>query len=151
MTDRSYAQIRWQNDRLGLLVVNTSNERFFIHAEKLQELFNRQEEYTVVKQRDRKPSRAIGYYAGQVYGTLDQEGEEYQVTLYIGNPYEDIGFDMKACLPKGYLLVQKYTFPKAELARFKRVMADMLEQKQDFDNALSAAEATPLKLYRKER
>jgi hypothetical protein len=144
MPGRSYAQLRWQYDQLGLLMVNGSNERFSIHADKLLELFDRQDEYLVVKLRDRRPTRATGHYGGQILGTMDLDDGSYRLSLYISEPHKDVVFDHDAGRPKSWMIVHKYVFPREELERFRDVISTMLSQKREFDRALRSSEATPL-------
>jgi hypothetical protein len=148
MADRSYAQIRWQQERFGLLLVNSRNEKFFLYADKLQKLFDRDDEYVVLKLRDRKPSRAIGYYPGQVIGTLDKTAEKISICLYISEPYSDVKFlnDGGAVTPDEFHVEQLFTFPLKEFMRFKTIIDTMLEQAQFFSEQLRAAEMTPLSL-----
>lgn len=143
---RSYMQIRWQQDRFGLLMVNANREKFFLFADKLQELYDHADLYHVLKLRDRKPGRAIGYYAGQVIGTLDKGEETIKIRLYISDPYRDVTFKtVDDCAePDVYHVGQVFTFPKKEFLRFKDALITMLEQAQQFSDDLRAAEMTPL-------
>ena len=146
MTERSYAQIRMQQDRFGLLMVNARRERFFLFADKLQLLYDEDDRYHVLKLRDRKPGRAIGYYAGQVAGTVDKGERIIRIRLYISDPYHDVTFkEADGCQdPDVYLTSQVFTFPKEEFERFKTIIDVMLEQAQVFTKELRAAEMTPL-------
>ena len=147
MSDRSYAQIRWQQDRFGLLLVNAHREKYFLYAEKLQELYEHDDLYHVLKLRDRKPSKAIGYYPGQVIGSLDKAEETITIRLFISEPYRDVIFkkDSDSFEPETYHVAQVFTFPKNEFVRFKKLLDVMLEQAQQFGDELRAAEMTPLK------
>lgn len=146
MADRSFAQIRWQQDRFGLLMVNSGREKFFLLADKLQEMFERDDDFVVLKLRDRKPGRSIGYYPGQVVGTIDKTEETVKVRLYISEPYRDVIFKTEGGFiePETYHIVQVFTFPYKEFMRFKRVLDTMLQQEAFFRDQLRAAEMTPL-------
>lgn len=150
MGDRSYAQIRWQQDRFGLLLVNSRREKFFLYADKLQELYDRADEYVVLKLRDRKPGRAIGYYPGQVIGTLDKGRDAIKIRLYISEPYRDVVFTTEGGTvePETFHIAQVFTFPKAEFECYKRSLDTMLQQTLHFNEQLRAAETTPLTMQR---
>lgn len=150
MSERSYAQIRWQQNRLGLLMTNVCRQRFFIYAEKVSALFNDPGPYKEIKHRDRKPSGAIGYYAGQVLGALSTQGDDHLITLIIGDPLQNIDYDPKSNkAPKDYLTSMTFLFPKTELRLFHDTMMTMRSQEQEFATYLLAAEATPLEIKRK--
>jgi len=151
MADRSYAQIRWQQDRFGLLLVNSRRERFFLYADKLQELCDRDDNYVILKLRDRKPSRAIGYYPGQVVGTIDRKNASVVISLYISEPYSDVKFKETAEFmePNIYHVAQVFTFPYDEFEIFKNALDTMLEQERLFSNELRSAEMTPLTTVQK--
>lgn len=152
MTERSFAQIRWQQERLGLLMVNDRHERFFLHGAKLMELFDRQvtgrnplpEDFLIVKQRDRRPNRAIGYYGGEVRGILMENGDTCTLTLYVGEPYRSFGFDVIRHELTDLLATLRFTFPLSEIRGYSDCILLMLQQKDTFDERLHAAEATPL-------
>ncbi len=150
MNDRSYAQIRWRQNRLGLLMTNVCRQRFFIYAEKLSALFKEPGCYKEVKIRDRKPGRAIGYYAGQVLGILAPHGDGYQITLIVGDPLQNIDYDPKIDqAPLDYLTEMRFNFPISELTLFNNTLEIMHVQTQQFDEYITAAEATPLESKRK--
>lgn len=146
MAERSYAQLRWQQDRFGLLLINSRREKFFLYADKLCELYAHQDEYLVLKLRDRKPGRAIGYYPGQVVGTLDESETSIEIHLYVSEPYRDVGFKKEGGTeePETFHVDFIFTFPLKEFLRFKRVIDTMLEQEREFTEQLRAAEMTPL-------
>lgn len=152
MTERSFAQIRWQQERLGLLLVNDRHERFFLHGGKLLELFARQvtdrnplpEDYLIVKQRDRRPNKAIGYYGGEVRGILKESGDTCILTFYVGEPYRPFSFDVNCHELADYLTVLRFAFPLSEMKGYRESITLMLQQKVIFDERLQAAEATPL-------
>lgn len=148
MEDRSYAQIRWQQNRFGLLLVNTCGEKFFLYADKLQELYDNQNDLRVLKLRDRKPSRAIGYYPGQVVGTIDMTDESVLIRLYIGEPYRDLKIDPDIDEPADFLVAPRFLFPVQEFMRFKRTLDIMLEQERIFSDQIRTAEMTPLAVAR---
>lgn len=147
MTGRSYAQIRWQKSKLGLLMVNPSREKFFIHAEKLVWMFNHRDEFLVVKERDRVLSRAVGYYPGMVMGTLDHQDTSYRVTLYIGEPYRDIGYNKETSQLTHFMHTMEYLFPCDELTKYHEVISIMTSQQATFEESLDEAEATPRVQY----
>lgn len=141
---QSFAQIRWHQDRLGLMLVNQERDKFFLHADKLLELHNRQDEYLTVKFRDRNPKRAIGYHGGEILGNLCEEGEVAILTLYLWPLYQNVGFDLSQGLPTGFIATQTYTFPIEELHTYITAISTMIGQKQEFEELLRAAEATPI-------
>lgn len=144
MTDRSFAQIRWQQDRLGLLMVNERRQRFFVFAEKLIAMFNDLGRCKEIKLRDRKPARASGHYAGQVLGAMSVTENLYQIVLYIGYPLGNIDFDPQTELvPLEYLTSMEFIFPCQELDALKFSLETMLNQAVRFNEFLIAAEATP--------
>jgi hypothetical protein len=145
MTARSYAQIRWHQDRFGLLMINTRRERFFLHADKLQELYDHDNCYHVLKLRDRRPSSAIGYYAGQVVGALVKTEESIRIKLYISNPHRDVTFKLVNGLevPDAYDFAQVFVFPDGEFTLFKSTLDTMLVQARQFSDTLRAVEMTP--------
>lgn len=147
MTGRSYAQIRWQGDRLGLLMVNTSREKFFIHAEKLDLMLAHGDEYVIIKERDRKPGRAIGYYPGMIMGSYAIQDGSYHVTLYVGEPYRDIGYDKKTGELTHWITVMEFELPCEEMTKYREVMALMTDQLETFDARLEEAEVTPRMQY----
>lgn len=145
MTNRCFAQIRWQQNRLGLLMVNERRQRFFVFAEKLIAMINDPGRCQEIKLRDRKPMKASGYYAGQVLGSLTEAENLYQIDLYIGDPLYNIDFNPQVeTAPKEYLTCMKFTFPCDELDVLHRAMSIMLDQSVRFNEHLNAAEATPL-------
>jgi hypothetical protein len=146
MSDRSYAQIRWHQDRIGLMMVNNRREKFFLLGEKLQDLYARQDEYLVVKLRDRRSSRAIGYYPGQVVATLDSGRSTVKIRLYISEPHRDVLFKTEDDVvePDTFHVEQVYSFPASEFDAYKKAIDTMLEQAQLFTDQLRAAEMTPL-------
>lgn len=143
MAGRAYAQIRWQQEQLGLLLVNDRNERFFLFAEKLLELDARRGEPLVVKLRNRRPGSAVGYYGGQVVGKLEQEGQTSRVTLYIGDPYQDLRLNAKG-QPTGWIKSLEFGVPNSEMETFVQALTIMVAQQNKVVSALRSAEATPL-------
>lgn len=150
MTDRAYAQIRWFQDRFGLMMINSRRERFFLYADKLQVLYDRNECYHVLKLRDRKPGRSAGYYPGQVIGRLDKLEGNIRIRLYISDPYRDVVFKMVDGLeePECYDFGQVFTFPLHEFESFRNALNTMLYQAQEFSTSLRAAEMTPMQQRR---
>ena len=150
MTERSYAQIRLQQDRFGLLMVNALREKFFLFADKLKLLYADDAHFHVLKLRDRKPGRAIGYYPGQVIGTVDKDEEFIKITIYISEANCDVTFiDVEGAeVPGVYLTSHVFTFPRKEFVRFKNILDVMLDQAQEFSEMLRAAEMTRLKTRR---
>lgn len=143
MAGRAYAQIRWQQDQLGLLLVNDRNERFFLFADKLLELDARRGECLVVKLRNRRPGSAIGYYSGQVAGKLEQEGQTSRITLFIGDPYQDIKLSADG-QPTGWIKSLEFCVPNSEMEPFVKALSIMVGQQRDVEAAHRSAEATPL-------
>lgn len=144
MNARSLAQVRWQQDRLGLLMVNDQRDRFFLHGDKLLELFARTDEYLVVKLRHRRPVQAIGSYPGQIMGSLNYEGETTRITLYVGEAFRDIGYNEATGKLRHYLTTQTHVFDRAELEAYRQVIQTMVSQHTVFDDLLRGAEATQL-------
>lgn len=153
MPGRCYTQIRWNKDRFGLMLVNAKRDHFFLMAEKLQDLYDHQDEYRVVKLRDRRPNKASGYYPGQVMGTLELTRETATIWLFIGEPHRDIEFDedVDGSTPDLYHVRQKYTLPRKEFDIYKKAIDLMMEQEQEFIGQYNTAVMTPLKTYRKKR
>jgi len=151
MAERSYAQIRWQQEQFGLLMVNASNEKFFVRADKLQRMCEEVGQPLVLKLRDRKPSKAIGYYPGQVIGVIERENSSVVIKLYISEPYNDVIFkdppDDK--IPESYHVAQVFAIPEAEFESFMETIYTMLEQAVDFNKHLRAAEMKPLKQHKR--
>ena len=143
MSGRSYAQIRWNQNQLGLILVNQDCERFFLRAEKLQDLFTHEGNPRVIKLRDRKPGRASGYYPGQVVGYFDKNEREAVIRLYISEPYRDIVLNGDG-EPESFLVVERYTYPLVEFIEFKRVIDTMVKQEGGVADLLRTAEMTPL-------
>lgn len=150
MTERSYAQIRWQQEQFGLLLVNASRERFFIRADKLQKMCEYDGVPLVLKLRDRKPGRAIGYYPGQVIGIIGRENSSIVIRLYISEPYKDVIFKAPPddMIPESYHVAQIFTFPEDEFESFIVALDTMIDQAAHFNEQLRAAEMTPLKQQR---
>ncbi|MBJ6799730.1 hypothetical protein [Geomonas propionica] len=145
MSEHATAQIRWYQNRLGLLMVNEHRQRFFIFAEKLLALFAEPGRCKEIKLRDRKPGRASGYYPGQVLGVLALQGTNYTLTLYVGYPNENIPFTPETGFaPLEYLTRLQFCFPQGELETFRCAVEIMLAQGRVFEERLQAAEATPL-------
>lgn len=144
MTVQAYAQIRWHQDRLGLLLVNHERDRFFLHADKLLELHKRPDEYLTVKFRDRKPGRAIGYHGGEIWGNLSEEGERTILEFHLFPLYQDGRYDPVQGVPVGFIAVQTYILPTKELHTYLNAITIMMAQRQQFDDLLRAAEATPI-------
>ena len=145
MDENSQIQLRWSRERFGLLMVNSHRQKFFMHAEKFLELLARSEYFVEVKLRDQKPNRAVGYYPGQVIGTVNQaSGGCNSIVLHVSSPFKDIAYDEKAEEFVNILTTMKFTFPVPELALFKGVVEIMVRDRFQFDERLRAAEATPL-------
>jgi len=143
MTGRSYAQIRWQSDRLGLLMVNANREKFFIHAEKLELMLTHGDEYVIIKERDRKPGRAIGYYPGMIMGSYTILDGSYHFTLYVGEPYRDIGYDKRTSELTHWIAIMEFQLPCDEVTKYQEVIGLMTGQRATFEARLEEAEATP--------
>ncbi len=144
MTVQAYAQIRWHQDRLGLLLVNHERQKFFLHADKLLELRRGTDYYPVIKFRDRNPSRAIAYHGGEIRGNLSEEGERAILTLYLFPLYQDCRDDPFQGVPSGFMAIQTYNIPTKELNAHLNAIHIMTAQRQQFDDLLRAAEATPI-------
>ncbi|MBC7949014.1 MAG: hypothetical protein H7Y42_14105 [Chitinophagaceae bacterium] len=144
MSTQSFAQIRWHQERLGLMLVNHQRDKFFLHADKLLELHQRPDEYLTVKFRDRKPGRAIGYHGGEIWGNLSADSDQFTLTLYLWPLSQNAGFDPVHGVPVGFIATQKYTLPVDELHTYISAITSMLAQKQGFEELYRAAEATPI-------
>jgi len=143
MTDKSLCQIRWSNNRLGLMLVNPERQRFFIYVEKFLMLFD-PGGLVEVKLRDRRPGRAVGYYPGQVIGRLTIQGENALITLIIGEPYHNLFTPADGGLPEDFLVKMTFVFPISEMTTIKEAIDLMSGQMSEFDDRIQAAEATPL-------
>lgn len=139
----AYGQLRWQNHRLGLMMTNSCNQRFFLYMEKLQELTDDEGVVKEVKLRDRHPQRAVGYYPGQVVGKLSSSDQSVTITLIAGTPTENLEL-INNDLPEDYLARMIFIFPRSDFAILIAAGRLMLSQREVFDDRLSAAEATPL-------
>lgn len=144
MSTQSFAQIRWHQDRLGLMLVNHQRDKFFLHADKLLELHHRPDEYLTVKFRDRKPGRAIGYHGGEIWGNLCTDSNQFTLTLYLWPLSQNAGFDPVQGVPVGFIATQTYTLPVDELLTYISAVTSMLAHKQGFEELFRAAEATPI-------
>lgn len=144
MDSLSLGQIRWNRERFGLSMVNCNRQKFFIHAEKLLELCANPDYIVEVKMRDQKPNRAIGYYPGQVLGTVQREGDLFTIILYVSTPFKDISYDEKTEVLHHLLTTLHFTFAADDLERFRAVLEIMVRDRSLFDERSRAAEATPL-------
>lgn len=144
MSLKSFAQIRWHQERLGLMLVNPQRDKFFLHADKLLELHQRPDEYLTVKYRDRKPGRAIGYHGGEIWGNLYSDSDQFTLTLYLWPLAQNARFDLVQCVPVDFIAIQTYTLPVDELHTYISAITTMLAQKQGFEELFRAAEATPI-------
>lgn len=144
MTDRALAQLRWHNGRLGVMLVNEHNQRFFMFAEKLMALVAEPGGVKEVKVRDRQPNRAAGYYPGQVLGSLTHQGGNVTISLVVGEPYFNLVLPDGGGLPEEYFLKMAFTFPKRDITLLHDSANLMLSQLAEFEARLQSAEATPL-------
>lgn len=144
MSFQTLAQIRWYQDRLGLMLVNDQRDRFFLRAEKLVELYNRPDEYLTVKLRDRKPGRAIGYHGGEVVGNMYRDGGQYILTMYLWPLMQNVKFDHDQGVPVGFISTQTYILPSDEMNAYINAITFMLNRKLEFEDLIRAAEATPI-------
>lgn len=144
----SLMQIRWSGERFGVMLLNEHRQRFFMYAEKFLELFSRPGEYIEIKLRDRRPNRAIGYYAGQVCGRINQDNDRVTIVLQVSDPYHDLTSDDEQETFKHIITSLQFTFLATELEQFRSVVTIMARDRALFDERLRAAEATPLKTRR---
>ena len=144
MADHALGQLRWHNGRLGLMLVNPHRQRFFLYAEKLLMMAANPGGVIEAKVRDRNPDKAIGYYPGQVVGTLTYQGEEAILTLVVGEPYRNLELPADGSLPDSYHVKMLFTFAERELNLLKDAISLMQKQRDDFADLLQGAEGVPL-------
>ena len=144
MNTLSQIQIRWNRERFGIMMVNSDRQKFYMYAEKFLELCTSEEPFIEVKLRDQKPNKAVGYYPGQVLGSVAENGGRCTITFYISTPHKNITLNAKTNAYDNILTTMKFAFVVAELEHFKEVVEIMLRDRSLFDERLRAAEATPL-------
>jgi hypothetical protein len=140
----SQLQIRWNRERIGVLMVNSNRQKFFMFAEKFLELCTSEDPFIEVKLRDQKPNKAVGYYPGQVLGSATEADGLCTITFYVSNPHKNIALNNKTRSFDNILTSLKFTFVADELEHFKEVLDIMVRDRSLFDERLRAAEATPL-------
>lgn len=140
----SLIQVRWSGERLGVMMVNQHRQKFFMYGEKFLDLFTNRDYFIEVKLRDRQPNVAIGYYPGQILGTVNQCGELYTIVLHVSDPFSNISFDKRTETFVHVINTLKFTFAVNELEHFTSVMEIMIRDRSQFDERLRAAEAIPL-------
>ncbi len=140
MSNRSLGRIIWRNNRLGLLMVNSQRQSFFIFAEPLLSLFKHPEAYARVKHRDRKPEGATRYHGGDILASIDIGDEESVITVYLGPLDQRLTLDKKSGTPKGFFTTQGFRFPTEELEVFGSALEFMQDQNKEFDSLLADAE-----------
>lgn len=144
MTDRSLAQLRWHGGRLGVMLVNEHNQRFFVFAEKLKQLFEHPGKARLVKVRDRDPRRATAHYPGEVQGCLTFAGDDATLAFVVGGAYHGLPLNDDGTLPNEYFLRIEFILPRRELTLLHDVAVQMESQRTEFEERLQSAEATPL-------
>lgn len=140
MNQRAYGQIVWRGPRVGLHLVNQDNESFFLYPEPLMALSEDASVYTLVKRRDRRPERAIGYHPGAVYATLEEDGDDSILTLLLFEAENRQPFNAEGEI-QGVHFDQVYRLPKPELAAFISCLKTMVIQHREFKMLQSKADS----------
>lgn len=145
MPARSYAQIVWRRQRLGLVMVNPGLQSDFIFAEVLQQACKEPGRLKLVKHRDRRPERAINYHPGEVWAQYDATGGTAKITVYLWPLVQKKVLHPETGEPLDCMSHQ-YLFPLKEFQTFVQVINDMLDQKDQFDALDRSFAATPNEL-----
>lgn len=140
---RSYAQIIRRKQRLGLEMINLNMQSDFVFASLIIEMCKRPQEYCLIKQRDRRPDRAIGYHPGEVWGTYDESAKTSEIILYLWPLAQKSFFNAETGEPID-CTTHKYLFPKAEFLSFLQVLTCMLKQKDTFEDLQNSIITTPV-------
>jgi len=146
MPARSFAQIVWRRQRLGLEVVNPGLQSDFLFADVLRQVCKAPGSLKLVKHRDRRPERAIGYHPGEVWARYDATGDTAKVTVYLWPLVQKKALDPETGEPID-CIAHQYLFPLKEFLTFIQVMNDMLDQRDQFDALQLSFATTPRELF----
>lgn len=140
---RSYAQIIQRKQRLGLLMVNQNMQSNFVFANIIIDICNHSTEYRVVKYRDRRPERAIGYHPGEIWGTYDETTKTSRITLYLW-PIGQKAFQDPETGELYDCTTHTYLFPREEFKSFLHVLTCIEQQKDTFEDLQNSIACTPV-------
>lgn len=128
----------WNIDRtgrpLGVELVNTTGDYFFIHAEKLIALQQNPGKFVRVKNKDNQPLNAIYHHPGEIFGKLQQIDEEYgQISLLFGYAARPIKRDQATNLLIGVHFEQHHLLPMSEISSLSHVLSCMYVHRERFN------------------
>lgn len=126
------------------MLANARHQRFFLYVEKLLLMAANPGGVIEAKVRDRNPDKAIGYYPGQVVGTLTYLADKAVITLVVGEPYHNLDLPADGSLPDRYHVKMIFPFAASELTLLKDSISLMHKQRDEFGDLLQGAEGTPL-------
>jgi hypothetical protein len=123
-------------------MVNSDGEQFTMFAEPFLRLLNKPDEYALVKKMDKHPQQARGYHGGEILAQIDENDDDWVVTLYFGSLSQRMEFK-EGHGPVNVLTSQEFNLPKSELESFRSSVEIMMEQTRKFDRMKMNADATP--------
>ncbi len=112
---RSYIKIDKRGKQLGLDLVNTDGDDYFLYSIPLLSLWENQDRYVLIKRRNRDVSQAIAYHAGQVLGALELDGDQVRIEVYFGPAGEDMEYETDSKKLKKVVFRQAHILPTDEL------------------------------------
>jgi hypothetical protein len=119
---------------------------FNLFAEPFLKMMENPGEGCKVKNRDRDPDQAVGYYGGDIGGIHQLTGRTSTITLYFGDitgVLNRLYYDETVGKFKHVRFTQEYRFPKSELEEFSNSISTMVWQQKQFEALMIAAETAP--------
>jgi len=142
MATRSYGRPICNQKRPGLELVSPGH-RYYIYAEPLIALYAEPGRYKVVKNRDKRPDKAIGYHPGQILGRMDRVDNDWlRLTLILGEGCQDIEPDGNGGL-RNVLREHQHYMPFKEWSLYVTCLKLVLRQRAVFDEARMLAGCLP--------
>lgn len=139
------------------MIVNGNREKLFLFDEPLVTMWQCQDEFIVIKTRDRHPKRAINYHAGDIWGCIQRVGSErdaedniveiYEIALFFGETERSMQYDPETKLPNNCVSKQVYLFQKKTLQAMVTAIELMTDKRGRFESMLRAAETRPAGLH----
>ena len=107
-------------------------------------MLRRQDEYVLVKRRDKDPEKAIHHYGGDIWGGIEFVDSLATITFYFGAMCQDIEYD-----PVGFDLYntigqQEYRLPASRMLALGAEIELNIAEEREFDGLLREADCTPL-------
>lgn len=120
---QSFLEIDKRGSQLGLDLINSDGDSFFLYEMPLLSLWENTGSYVLVKRRNRDDKQAIAYHAGQVLGALVKSVDMVRLELHFGPVGQDIDYDSDRKVLERVVSRQVYVLPledlKAVVAAFR--------------------------------